>query len=68
MVVGALEVVEELGEGVCEHVFKAHVPGLVTPVSACEEFMVVKTLKNNVEHDLLEGFVRGADMTLISFL
>ena len=49
---------EELGEGVLEHVFKAHVPRLVTPVSACEEFVAVKTLKSNIETDLLEDFVK----------
>ena len=48
----------ELGEGVLEHVFKARAPGLVTPVSACEESVAVKTLQSNVETDLLEDFVK----------
>ena len=60
----SLEVVEELGEGVLEHVFKARVPGLVTPVSACEEFVAVKTLKSNVETDLLEDFVKEVQTCL----
>ena len=42
VVVGTLEIVEVIGEGVFEHVFKACVPGLVTPVSACEEFVGVR--------------------------
>ena len=58
MVVGGLEGMEVIGEGVFEHVFKGCAPGLVTPGSACEQFMAVKTLKSNVEHDLLEYFVK----------
>ena len=49
---------EVIGEDVLEHVFKARAPGLVTPFSACEEFVAVKTLKSNVETDLLEDFVK----------
>ena len=44
---------EVIGEGVFEHVFKGCAPGLVTPGEEC---VAVKTLKSNVEHDLLEDF------------
>ena len=54
----SLEVVGELGEGAFGRVFKARAPGLQRGDYPQEEFVAVKTLKQDAQSDVLDSFVK----------
>lgn len=54
----SLEVINELGQGAFGRVFKARAPGIQRGDFVPQEFVAVKTLKEEAESDILEDFCK----------